>query len=62
MIAVAGRSLARRPLRAAAVTAAVRCKSAASPSASASENIKTFKIYRWDPDVEVWFDTSSASP
>ena len=38
---------------AAARSAAVRCKSAAAAAAPASDNVKNFKIYRWDPHEKV---------
>lgn len=53
MLGVAGttaRSSARRPLANAVL---VRFKSAAPAAATSGENVKSFKIYRWDPNVKV---------
>lgn len=54
MFATRGSTLVGRPVRLAVATIVARCKSTATPAAAvASENIKTFKIYRWDPNVKV---------
>lgn len=39
-----------------------RSKSAVAAAATASENVKNFKIYRWDPNEKVGFCFAGGSP
>lgn len=41
--------------RTAAASGATRSKSAVAAAAAASDNVKNFKIYRWDPNEKVGF-------
>lgn len=68
MFATAMRSVAgRRPAARAAAGVVIDSRQvigrfmSAAPAASTSENIKAFKIYRWDPDQKVSFVESRST-